>query len=113
MSLQPFDVRSSHAADILIIEVVGELDMATAPRLSEELDGTTDTTRRVVVNLSEVAFLDSSALNALVRARRELTERSITFRAVAPSDRVVRRVFEIAHLVDELNLVETLDEALG
>jgi anti-anti-sigma factor len=108
-----FDLRSSHAADILIVEVVGEIDMATAPRLAEAVDATTDTTKRVVVNLSQVTFLDSSTLNTLVRCRRELSSRNVALRVVAPDDRVVQRVFEIAHLSDELNLVGSLDEALA
>jgi anti-anti-sigma factor len=112
VSSPAFEIRSSHAADILIVEIEGEIDMATAPRLAEELEGTTDTTKRVVVNISAVTFLDSSALNVLVRAGRGLSDRDVVFRVVAPSDRVVRRVFEIAHLVDELNLVGSLGEAL-
>ena len=113
MNAPTFEIRSAHAADILIVEAVGEIDLATAPRLGEAIDATTDTTKRVIVNLSEVTFLDSSALNALVHARRGLAERAIAFRVVAPSDRVVRRVFEITHLVDELNVVGSLDEALA
>jgi anti-sigma B factor antagonist len=113
MSTSAFDVRSSHASDVLIVEAVGEIDMATAPRLAEAIDGTTDTTRRVIVNLADVTFLDSSALNTLVRCRRELGERDIVFRVVVPSERVVRRVFEIAHLANELNLVDSLVQALA
>jgi len=113
VSVPAFEVRSSHAADVLIVEAVGEIDMATAPRLAEAMDATTDTTRRVVVNLSEVTFLDSSALNTLVHGRRVLAERDVVFRVVAPSERVVQRVFEIAHLAGELNLVGSLDQALA
>lgn len=113
MSAPAFELRSSHASDILIVEAVGEIDMATAPRLAEAVDGTTDTTRRVIVNLAEVKFLDSSALNTLVHCRRELNERGVSFRVVAPTERVVQRVFEIAHLSDELNLVDSLDQALA
>ncbi len=113
MNAPAFELRSSHASDILIVEAVGEIDMATAPRLAEAIDGTTDTTRRVVVNLSGATFLDSSALNVLVRCGRELAGRNVAYRVVSPVDRVVQRIFEIAHLSDELNLVESLDQALA
>ena len=67
---------------------------------------------RVVVNLSEVSFLDSSALNVLVHCRRRLDERNVVLRVVGPADRFVRRVFEITHLSESLGVVGSLEEAL-
>jgi anti-sigma B factor antagonist len=65
----------------------------------------------VVVDLTEVTFLDSSALNTLVHCQRKLAEREIGLRVVSPADRVVRRVFEITRLIGPLNVVESLDDA--
>jgi len=108
-----FELTSSVAVDILLLEVAGEIDMATAPRLAEAMALAQDRARRVVVNLSEVTFLDSSALNALVHARRSLADRGLELRVVSPADRVVRRVFEITRLTEPLNVVDSLDEALA
>jgi anti-anti-sigma factor len=68
--------------------------------------------RRVVVDLSAVAFLDSSGLNALVHAQRNLAEREIDFRVVSREDQNVRRLFDITQLVDTLGVVESLADAL-
>ncbi len=108
-----FELNSSRAADILIVEVAGEVDMATAPQLAEAVEGASDPCRRVVVDLSEVTFLDSSGLNALVTSRRSLAARDVDLRVISPTDHVVRRVFEIAQLTEELGVVETFDAALG
>jgi len=113
MDSPTFELKSSHAADILVVEVVGEVDMATSPQLAQALEAAPDAIRRVVVDLSEVSFLDSSGLNALVVARRSLAARDIDLRVVSPGDHVVRRVFEIAQLTDELGVVETFDSALS
>ncbi|HEX4521213.1 MAG TPA: STAS domain-containing protein [Gaiellaceae bacterium] len=108
-----FELHSSFAADVLIVECVGEVDMSTAPRLCEAVEATADSTRRVVVDLSEVTFLDSSALNALVHAQRTLETREIVLRIVSPAEQPVRRIFEITHLTESLNVVESLDSALA
>jgi anti-sigma B factor antagonist len=108
-----FELKSSSAADVLIIEAAGEIDMATASRLTEAVEAATDPCRRVVVDLSAVTFLDSSGLNALVVCRRSLNARDVELRVVSPSDNVVRQVFEIAQLGEELGVVDTFDEALA
>jgi anti-anti-sigma factor len=109
----PFDVRSSFTAGVLLVEVSGEVDMSTSPRLAEVIGTASDATERVVVDLSDVTFLDSSGLNALVRGQRQLTARGIALRLVSPASQVVRRVFEIAHLTESLRVVESVDEALS
>jgi anti-anti-sigma factor len=109
----PFELRSSRIADAVVVAIVGEIDMATAPEVSRAIDATRDDASRVVVDLTEVTFLDSSALNALVHCQRDLAENDIGFRVVSPSDHAVRNVFEITHLTGTLSVVESVDEALA
>jgi anti-anti-sigma factor len=108
----PFELRSFRVANALVIAIVGEIDMATAPEVARAIDAGQDDARRVVVDLSEVTFLDSSALNALVHCQRDLARKDIAFRVVSPSDRAVRNVFDITHLTEPLSVVESLDDAL-
>jgi anti-sigma B factor antagonist len=108
----PLELRSSHVSGVLVVEAEGEVDMATAPQLAAAV-GVRDGATRVVVDLSAVSFLDSSALNSLVHARRELAEQGISFRVVSPKDHAVRQVFEITQLTQELGVVDSLDAALA
>jgi anti-anti-sigma factor len=62
-----------------------------------------------VVDLTAVTFVDSSTLNALVRGQRALGDRGISMSVVAPLGGIVRRVLDIAHLTDTLNVLETSD----
>jgi anti-anti-sigma factor len=82
-----FDVRS-HGADCVVIAVAGEVDMATAPQLADCVLDHPDTD--VVVDLSQVGFLDSSGLNVLVQAYKRLQERGHTLRTAAEQDHVLR-----------------------
>jgi anti-anti-sigma factor len=109
----PFALSLTHAPFGLLVRVVGEIDMATAPELGEAIGSAADRTRRIVVDLTEVSFLDSSALNTLVGCQRAATARQIQLCVVSPADRAVRRVFEIAHLTEPLGLVDSLDRALA
>jgi anti-anti-sigma factor len=72
-----FEIRAGTTLGAVVIDVVGEVDMATAPRLAAALDPARYTAQRVVVNLSEVSFIDSSGLNALVAHARDLTKKGV------------------------------------
>ena len=109
----PFEVRTSRVDDAAVVTIVGEIDMANAPEVKRAIDTSRDGVERVVVDLSAVTFLDSSALNALVHSRRDLAEDGISFRVVSPADQSVRKVFEITHLTEPLSVVGSLDAALA
>jgi anti-sigma B factor antagonist len=108
----PFELRSTRVADAVVVTIAGEIDMATAPEVAQAIDSEHDGASRVVVDLTDVTFLDSSALNALIHCQKSLVEHDVAFRVVSPSDRAVRNVFDITHLTGPLSVVESLDEAL-
>ena len=59
-----------------MVEVPGDLDMSTTPQLRDRLLELVQGGAQVVgVDLTEVGFLDSSGLGALVVAYKELRER--------------------------------------
>ena len=110
-----FRVEVSRQGESVVASVFGEIDLATAPALVTAVEGalaTSPATERVVVDLTEVTFLDSSGLNALVRLEKQLAERSVQLRIVSPSDRIVRYVFDLTDLAEPLHVVGSLDEAL-
>ncbi|MFF2815310.1 STAS domain-containing protein [Kitasatospora cineracea] len=63
-SNEPFTVR-----------VKGEIDLDTAPPLRCALATALDSHREVVLDLSEVTFMDCAGLGALVRARNQADRR--------------------------------------
>ena len=107
------DIQWSVVGDAFVITVSGEIDMTSVPELSKAIESAPDQSRRVVVDLEQTMFLDSSGLNSLIRGKRGLDARSIAFSVVAPRSGVVRRVFEITHLIEALSVVDSLDEALA
>jgi anti-sigma B factor antagonist len=66
------------------VTVHGELDVATSPLVSRRLDAEIDAgCRRITIDLSDVTFIDASALGMLTLARRTLRERRGTLEFVA------------------------------
>jgi anti-sigma B factor antagonist len=108
----PFSVDASTSGDVLVLAVTGEVDMATAPELARAIGLVSDHARGVVVDFSDVTFLDSSGLNALVRGQRELAGREVSLSVVVPAGSPVLRIFEITQLTDSLAVVGSVDEAL-
>lgn len=72
----------------------GELDMATAGDLSELLKTATDKPRPIVLDLSEVSFMDSSGLRALLEGAG-LPKASGPMVVLDPSPQV-RRLLDIS-----------------
>lgn len=96
-----------------VLEVSGEIDIATAPSLRERLHGLLAENRsRLIVDLDDVGFLDSTALGVLVgvlkRARMDNGEVRI-----ASTQPRVRKVFEITRLDSAFDLFDSVDEAVG
>ena len=82
------------------IAVAGELDMETAPQLGEEVElAVWDTVGAFVLDLSEVTFLDSSGLHALLRARAYLAREDRSLVLVCPNG-PARRVLDLASVLD-------------
>ena len=109
-----FDVRASAVADgAFVISVVGEADLYTAPALREEMLGALAAgAKRLVVDLSDVTFIDSTSIGTLVRAERELRASGGTISVVANDPNIVR-VFRITALDRLFPIYATRAEAIA
>jgi len=94
----------------MLIAVEGELDLATAPRLKWPLVDAIDAGARVlIVDLSGVTFMDSTALGVLIGVRRTLKLGSRL--AIVCTDPEVLKIFEISGLDAVFQIFPTFDEA--
>ena len=94
----------------ILISVQGELDLATAPRLKWPLvDAIDGGARALIVDLSGVTFMDSTALGVLIGIRRTLKLGSRL--AIVCSDPSVLKIFQISGLDSVFQIFPTFDEA--
>ena len=85
----------------------GELDIATAPRLESEFRrvGALDCVELVVVDLRNLAFLDSTGLEAIVRFEARSRAEGVEF-ALVRGPRAVERLFSVMQLDQKLRIVD-------
>ncbi len=67
-------LRTSIEGDSIVVSAVGEVDLATVDALRSELESASRVwgCRRVIADLTEVDFMDSTGLGVLVGARRRM-----------------------------------------
>jgi anti-anti-sigma factor len=94
----------SHAVERgeIVIEVEGDIDALSAPRLWQEIEPHLNNTRQLVVDLSRVSFIDSTGVGILIRAVNVLRERGarLRVRAPAPMTRTVFDTVGLTRLID-------------
>jgi anti-anti-sigma factor len=94
---EAFTVRTEQHGDAAVVVPTGELDLATAPALEGALARAFDAAGggRVVLDLRELEFIDSSGLRTLLTARRRADDASARFSLIA-GHRGLERTLEIA-----------------
>ena len=109
--MQPLAVERTSDEGVELVMVEGELDIATAPRLISVLNRAVgEALASLVVDLSEVDFMDSTGLALLINAHRRLTRRSKGFAVVCPPG-PLWRVFEVTDMVETLHVFPDRDSA--
>ena len=98
---------------VVLVRMPPEVDLATAPALRDELLVALNRGGvHLVVDARPVTFMDSSGVNALVRARERATALDGSLHVVTSSPGV-RRVLEITGLAERLGLVGSLEVAFA
>jgi anti-sigma B factor antagonist len=95
----------------LVLSLAGELDLYTEPALREALRGAVERApKRLVVDLAEVTFVDSTVLGALVAARSQLGGGD-AFALAAPGLEV-RRALEVSGLDRHFAVYDRIETAI-
>ena len=88
------------------VELTGELDLATAPKLDDELQKVEARgPALIVIDLQPLTFMDSSGLRALLAADARARENGTRLVLVRGDERV-QRVLRITRLDERLEIVE-------
>lgn len=97
----------------VVLTVLGDLDLAGAPRLRQSVVSETAAgIRHLVLDLTAVDFIDSIGLGVVVGALRRLRAHDGELSVVCPEQRI-RRVFEICDLDRIFTLHGTVDDAVA
>jgi anti-sigma B factor antagonist len=89
------------------------MDLHTAPRFHYAMERAADKegVGTVVVDLADVAFMDSTALSALMRSKDTLGQQGISLRLAAPS-KAVERIFSVTGFQDYFDIFPSREAAI-
>ena len=96
-----------------VIQLGGEVDLYTAPEFKERLVELIENGKtKIVVDLSEATFIDSTTLGVLVGGVKRLRPAGGSL-ALVCSDQNITKIFEITGLDRVFPIHETRDQALS
>ena len=95
-----------------VVEVTGELDLSTVARWEENVTAMGRDASVVVLDLSEVGFVDSAGVRSLFRLARDAASRGTRLLIVAPRGGAVRRLLDILAIGSMTPVCESRAEAL-
>ena len=95
-----------------VLAVRGEIDLFTAPELKQVLAESIEAGRvRIIVDLTETTFLDSTALGVLIGAVKRLRSRDGAL-AIVNVDENIAKTFEITGLDQIFTILPTREAAV-
>jgi anti-sigma B factor antagonist len=98
--------------DRTVVEVGGEIDVYTAPKLREQLVDLVNAGRyHIVVDMEKVEFLDSTGLGVLVGGLKRVRAHDGSLRLVCTQERILK-IFRITGLTKVFPIHETVAEAV-
>jgi anti-sigma B factor antagonist len=103
----------SHKADSIVIKLQGEVDLYAAPELKDHVNRAIESGKtKLVLDLSEATFIDSTTLGILVSGMKRLRPRGGMLAVLCP-DPTMARIFDITGLNRMFSVHDNLDDALA
>ena len=96
---------------VTVIALKGEVDLDNSPVARKLLLESIDDANRVLVDLSDVTYIDSSGVASLVEAL-QVSKKNDTGFALAAASEPTRRVLELARLDKVFTIYETVEAGL-
>jgi anti-anti-sigma factor len=107
------DVTFERRDNVVVAHLAGEVDMSNAEEIgSAVLAATPNDALGVVVNLSDVQYLDSAGIYVVFGMRSRLRARGQVLRLVVPPGSPVDDALRLAGVQRHVDVVETVEQGL-
>ena len=100
-----------HADTYSVVAVRGEVDLHTAPKVQYAIERGAEGVEAVVLDMGAIAFMDSTALSTLMRAKESLENKGTSLRLTAPS-KAVERIFVVTGFGDYFDIYPSREAAI-
>ncbi|MGZ4202796.1 MAG: STAS domain-containing protein [Thermoleophilaceae bacterium] len=103
----------SYKEDSVVIRLQGEVDLYAAPELKDHVNRAIESGKtKLILDLSEATFIDSTTLGILVSGMKRLRPRGGMLAVLCP-DPTMARIFDITGLNRMFSVHDTLDAAMA
>jgi anti-sigma B factor antagonist len=109
---RPFDVRAERREAGVVVVASGEIDLWSAPEVRAAMVANEARERRVVLDLREVTFMDSSGLGLIVEQQQRARRHGFRFAVAVDGGSDAQRILEMSGLTKVLEFVDDPDAYL-
>ena len=102
-------ITQEQRAQQVILHMEGRFDFGARKTFKEMVDQASELKQPVILDLSQVGFLDSSALGLLVISHQMFKSKQIPLYLVNPQT-YVRQVLDLANVTKIIPIYETIEE---
>lgn len=107
------DLQLTSHEGVLIARLTGEIDSSNAGELRAAIaDATPNAALGVLLNLSDVEYIDSAGIHMLYRLGESLRNRGQALRVVIPPGSPASDALRLAGVTRHVDVVEAVDEGL-
>jgi anti-anti-sigma factor len=106
-------IESRREGDMVVVGLSGELDLASAPQFESEIESPeVVSSAKLVLDLDNLQFIDSTGLRIIFAAHARSQERGQQF-AVTQGSEQVQRLLAITRVSEHLRVVDSPQELLA
>ena len=110
----PASLHSQRRGDHVVVSLQGELDVFNAADMTTQIEAAVPPDAHgAVIDLSDVGFLDSTAIRRLFALAARLSERRQLVHVVSPEGSSVRRTLQLVEFTRAAPMHDTLQDALA
>ena len=102
---EPFSVKVTVEGEVTVLALGGEFDLGGLARFNEAMATVDPSTERVVIDLAELTFIDSTGLGCFARSHNELEARGAKLVLLGPS-KAVRRLIDMVDLGASTEIID-------
>jgi anti-anti-sigma factor len=108
------EIEERDADDVVVARLTGELDIAGAEATGRRIaEAVPSSARGVVVDMTDLEFIDSSGVSMLFALARRVGSRRQELRLVAPAGKPVARVLQIVEFDRAAPVHADVDSAIA
>ncbi len=109
----PATLDSERHGEHVVVSLHGELDVFNAAEMTAAIEGAVPTAAHgAIIDLSDVGFLDSTAIRKLFALAARLSERRQSVHVVTPEGSTVRRTLQLVEFARAAPMYDALRDAL-